>query len=84
MSAAAALSSFCELVTGGHFWTLGRHSRASFEGIAPRSSFDRVDLQLMAMIDAARKELALRKWPPVGEQVLMAGLSAAGTAVTQE
>ena len=65
-------SSFSQTAGGGL-------SRASFEEIAPRSSLDRVDVQLMAMIDAARKELARRNWPPVGEQVLMAGLSAAGS-----
>jgi hypothetical protein len=52
-------------------------TRASLEEIAPKSSFDRVDLQLMAMIDAARKEL--EKDHPVRERVLMAGLSAAGS-----
>jgi hypothetical protein len=56
-------------------------TRASFEEISPRSSFARVDLQLMAMIDAARKKMKdlAPDWPPIREQVLMAGLSAAGS-----
>lgn len=53
-------------------------TRSSLEEIAPKSSFDRVDLQLMAMIDAARKQLA-NDQDRVRERVLMAGLSAAGS-----
>lgn len=51
-------------------------TRASLEEVVPR--FARVDLQLMAMIDAARRVLAAEN-QPVRSRVLMAGLSAAGS-----
>ncbi len=54
-------------------------ARASLdENLGPR--FKRVDLQLIAMIDAAREKLAaeLPELPPVRSRVLMTGFSASG------
>ncbi len=51
-------------------------TRPSLDEVLPR--FARVDLQLMAMIDAARVVLAAEN-QPVQLRVLMAGLSAAGS-----
>jgi hypothetical protein len=52
-------------------------TRASLEEEQPR--FAHVDRQLIAMIDAARNELAANGWPVrVRRRVLMAGFSAAG------
>ncbi len=53
-------------------------TRASFEEISQGSSFERVDRQLMAMIDDARNRLAAEH-RPVQARVLMAGFSAAGS-----
>ena len=65
MSAAAALSSFCEVVTGGHFWTLGQHKGPVAPLSSPATTMSLVHSLVQARANTLLTDLAYHA-PPRG------------------